>query len=266
MKDVDWEAMKEEWLNEVTTNLIPLLLGDARFQNGSTLTDKFVSEITVWRRTGRIRPLIEIGNELATAKALLDRDQSDCRLQYEPAMAGTAKRIDFLWLSGSGRRDWVEVKTVAPTWIDDEASWERFMRIAEDSPGNAKLVVDREWGGAALSGQSIKARWSFIKRTAEIEGRSKEIPVAEKGAVWLLFCSTGFAWHVDELEDFADFYRFGNARADDWLRSAMERYMREDNIVFDRSLAGFHYLARKHDEVIANKFVWDVTGPRFGRS
>jgi hypothetical protein len=155
---------------------------------------------------------------------------------------------------------------MAPTWVDDEASWERFKRIAEDSPGNARLVVDREWAGAALSGQSIKARWSFIQRTTEIEGRSKEIPAAEKGAVWLLFCSTGFAWHVDELEDFADFYRFGNARADDWLRNAMDRYMREDNIVFDRSLAGFHYLGRNHDEVFAHKFVWDVTGPRFGRS
>jgi hypothetical protein len=38
--------------------------------------------------------------------------------------------------------------------------------------------------------------------------------------------------------------------------------MAERNIVFDRSITGFCYLERHHDEVAARHFAIDVRGPR----
>jgi hypothetical protein len=74
--------------------------------------------------------------------------------------------------AADGSRSWIDFKTVAPQWQDDDASWERFENIAEDFPENSQLIVDRELGGAAISGQLLKARWSFIQRTVEAEGKA----------------------------------------------------------------------------------------------
>lgn len=99
MAGIDWEHMKEDWVNGVIQELIPTLLGDVRFSSGKMLTDKFNSKVGVWRTSGRIRPLIEIGNELVAAKALLDHANSSDRLEYEPRMTGTgdpkANRLSF---------------------------------------------------------------------------------------------------------------------------------------------------------------------------
>jgi len=167
---IDWHAMKEEWIAAVQAELLPKLLADVRFKEGVGLINRFQLEIDVWKRTDKIRPLIEIGNELAAAECLLNSLDRGDSLLYEPPIMGTKKRIDFLKLSASGQHEWVEVKTIAPQWIDDEAGWQRFINIAQEFPKNSRLVVAKEWGGAAISGQSIKARWSFIQRTVEVEG------------------------------------------------------------------------------------------------
>lgn len=262
--NVDWQAMKEEWIAEVSRSILPKLASDSRFGRVTDLIDRFHHKIETWRKTNAFRPVIETGNELAAAECLLASLAVGDSLTYEPPMAGTDKRIDFLKISGAGAYEWIEVKTVSPKWADDEAGWLRFSHIAQTFPENAKLAVAKEWGGSAVAGQAIKARWSFIQRAVEAEEQATFIPVNQRGPVWLLFCSTGFEWHQDELEDFADFYRTGNHRADDWLRNAADRYMHDEGIKFSQSLSGFHYLARSHDEVSAHAFSIDVTGPRFG--
>lgn len=263
--DVDHKEEIEAWVAAVQSQLLPKLSGDKRLVNGEALINRFLHEIDVWHSRGRFQPVIEFGNELAAAEQLLRLMKSDESLHYEPPMAGTQKRLDFLCSSPTGERAWFEVKTIAPTWVDDEDGWARFMRIAQSFPENAQLVVEKEWAGAALSGQAIKARWSFIRYTAEIEKRSIQIPDELKGPVWALYCSTGTNWHLDELEDFADFYRTGVPRTDDWMRNAVERFMNEEGISFSRSLSGFHYLAREHHEVSAHDFRRNVSGPEFGR-
>ena len=117
-------------------------------------------------------------------------------------------------------------------------------------------------GGAGISSQEIKARWSFISRTIEVESKSALIPANERGPVWLLFCSDRSAWHADDLEDFADFYRTGSFREDDWARNAVARYMEEEGHQFAGTLAGFHYLGRRHDECKVD-LQFAVQGPRF---
>jgi hypothetical protein len=261
---IDWRAMRKAWIETVKAELLPKLLADSRFKNGVKLTERFQREVDLWSMTANFRPVIHIGNELAAAECLLDSLHYDDRLLYEPPMAGTKKRIDFLKLNALGQHDWVEVKTVAPKWVDDEAGWQRFTKIAKEFPENAQLIVNREWAGAATAGQFIKTRWSFVQRTAEVEARAAFIPYARKGRVWLLFCSTGSDWCPHELEDFADFYRTGQPRADDSMSNAADRFMSDEGIVFSRSLAGFHYLGRKHEEVSAHCFRMSVAGPNFG--
>jgi hypothetical protein len=151
---------------------------------------------------------------------------------------------------------------VAPHWDDSDASWQRLCEIADEFPENAKLVVDRQFAGAALGGQFVKARWSFVQRTVELEAKIALLTDAEQGPVQLLFCSEG-AWHEDDLEDFADFYRTGEFRADDWAQNAIARYMAERGLCFTRLISGFCFLERRHDEVEARRLRLNVKGPRF---
>jgi hypothetical protein len=155
----------------------------------------------------------------------------------------------FLVIGEQSHRAWIDVKTVAPQWQDDDEAWQRFLDIAAEFPSNARLGVRRDFCGAAISGQAIKARWTSIRRTIEVEQKAALISPAEKGRVWLLFCSDSGAWHPDELEDFADFYRTGKFRDEDWSRNAIARYMKEEKLAFARTLEEFHYLRRRQDEL-----------------
>jgi len=250
---IDWQASKEAWIDEARATWEPSLLGDPRFPDAAKAIKRFNQAIDTWRakraNAFKFREVINIGNELGAAYALLGKLKTTDTLSYEPRLGTTKETIDFLVRGEDGSRGWIDVKTVAPQWQDDDASWKRFMKIAADFPDSARLLVHREFGGAGIAGQSIKARWSFISRALELERKAALIPEGEAGKVWLLLCSDGSSWHSDELEDFADFYRTGRFRADDWASSAITRYMREREQMFSRTLSGFHYLGRRHDEV-----------------
>ena len=90
------------------------------------------------------------------------------------------------------------MKTVAPQWKNDAAAWEQFSRIASDFPDSATLIVGRDFCGAALGTQFLKARWSLIQRTIELEAKMALLTPAERGPVRLLVCNEG-AWHEDDL-------------------------------------------------------------------
>jgi hypothetical protein len=80
--------------------------------------------------------------------------------------------------------------------------------------------------------------------------------------VWRLLCGDRSSWHLDDLEDFADFYRAGRFRADDWASDAAAQFMKEKGLVFSRVLSGFHYVGRRHDE-IETELRLCVRGPAF---
>jgi hypothetical protein len=258
---VDWQAAKEEWIGLVNALLLPRLAEDRRLVDAHVMACRFELAVVRWRSSGDFRPVINEANELCAAAELLRDLRPDDRLRYEPRLIRTPKSIDFCVEWADGGRSWVDMKTVAPGWQDDDAAWTRVQQIAEEMPDNTHLLLDKSWSGAAIGGQWIKARWSFVQRTAELEAKVALLTAAERGPVRLLLCSEG-AWHKDDLEDFADFYRTGKPRADDWAQNAIARYMAERNIVFDRSITGFCYLERHHDEVAARHFAIDVRGPR----
>lgn len=86
------------------------------------------------------------------------------------------------------------------------------------------LVVNQ----AGIGGQMLKTRWSLYQRTRDIEKKVALMTDAERTTpVSVLFCSSGFDWHVDTLEDFADYYVNGRFRQDDWAATMMTRYMAE---------------------------------------
>jgi hypothetical protein len=258
---IDWKASKELWINDVRVSLIPRLTGDARFPDAEHMVNRFDAAIARWRQSDDFRPVINDANELAAAAEILHDLRATDLLLYEPKLSKTPKSIDFGVLWADGGRSWIDMKTVVPGWQDDDAAWKRITEITAATPGNTHLVLDRDFGGAAIGGQWIKARWSFVQRTVDLEAKIAHLTEVERGPVRLLFCSEGI-WHQDDLEDFADFYHSGLFRADDWAQNAIAQYMAERNIKFDHSIAGFCYLERKHDDALARKFTVDVRGPR----
>jgi hypothetical protein len=261
---IDWYASKEAWVGEVESSLLPVLGSDARLVGGDRLIARFTDAVSSWRGNGHFRPAIEYANELAAAAAILGKIELGATVHYESRLLGTKKSFDFMLIFPDGKCAYIDVKTIAPAWVDDEAAWQKFLEGAKSIPGNTHLIVDRDFSGAAISGQFVKARFSFVARTAEIEKKATLLAPKEKGPVWLLFCSEG-AWRLDHLEDFADFYRTGQFRQDDWSQNIIARYMANEGIAFSRALAGFMYLERGHDEVFARRFVFNVHGPSFGR-
>jgi len=224
------------------------------------MAERFEASVIQWRQSYDFRPVINNADELCAVDQILRHLTSADRLMYEPRLLGTSKSIDFCITPTEGTRRWIDMKTIAPGWQDDEAAWERITRIAADLPANSRLVLDRHFAGAALGGQMIKARWSFVQRATELEAKISLLTEQERGPVRLLLCSEG-SWHEGDLEDFADFYRTGQFRADDWAQNAIGRYMHERSISFNGSITGFCYLERRHEEVVARNFTVDVRGP-----
>ncbi len=261
---IDWEGSKLEWVNDARRLLLPRLLGDERFQDAVRLERRFEEDVSAWQARRAeprcFRGVINIGNEIAAAVALLDKCKDLASLRYEPPMKGTGQTLDFCLRDPAGHPVWIDVKTVAPQWLDDAEGWQRFKTLAADFPDNVRFGVQRAVGGAGIFGQAIKTRWSFVMRTIEVEKKAELIPRQDRGPVWLMLCSDRFAWHPDELEDFADFYKSSRFRGDDWASNAITRYLSERKLTLSGSLAGFHYFGRRHDEC-DGQLRWAVRGP-----
>ena len=246
-------------IEQARTELIPRISGNEKLVGREKLIAPFEEQVAGWKTNEDFGQILETINEIAAAIVILDSTEDIVELAYEPRLAQTKQTIDFRITFASGNRCWIDVKTVAPRWMDDDPSWQRFERIANDFPGNARLVVDRQWAGAAISGQEIKARWTLIRRTQQSEAKEALLTPGEKAPVRLLFCSNG-ALRKDALEDFADFYRTGQYRPDDWARNAVARYLADENITFSRTLAGFSYLRFRWEEGRIEGFEIDVRG------
>ena len=231
----DWKTAKEEWIGKLRAELLPLLAEDDRFSDSGAMAQRFEAAVLRWRKSNDFRPVINDANEMCAAGEILKNLRPTDRLPYEPRLRGTRKSIDFCVKWANGGLSWIDMKTVAPGWQDDDAAWERIQQITAVLPSHTHLVVRRDCAGAAIGGQMIKARWSFIQRTVELEAKIALLTDVERGPVRLLLCSEG-AWHRSDLEDFADFYRTGKFRADDWAQNAIAHYMAERSIIFDRSI------------------------------
>ena len=170
----------EGWIEKIERQLIPKLCADARFLDADKLTSRLTGSIERWRSGGQFSQIAENANELAAAVAILDLANEEVEMRYEPKLKLSNKSIDFCLNWPDGTRSWIDVKTIVPQWTDNDESWQRFEKLAKEFPDNSVLAVNRELAGAAISGQEIKTRWSFINRTVEIEQKvcSASIPLA----------------------------------------------------------------------------------------
>jgi hypothetical protein len=117
---IDWQASKEEWITEFRARLVPCLMSDRRFASSGDLVDKFERSVERWRADSEIRQLINDANELAAAAALLNVLKPHDILRYEPGLSATRKTLDFLIQGQDGSRGWIDMKTVAPVWNNDD--------------------------------------------------------------------------------------------------------------------------------------------------
>ena len=112
----------------------PSVARGLKFLRSSLL--RFESEVATWSSKGsgspRFRSITNIVNEVAAAKSFLDRMKSIELLRYEFPISGTKKTLDFLVIDEEGRRAWIDVKTVAPAWQDDDEAWKRFQALAAE--------------------------------------------------------------------------------------------------------------------------------------
>jgi len=124
---IDWEASKLAVIDDVRSFLLPSLSADRRFPDASMLADSFEREVSDWKSKSvnerSFRGVINITNEVAAAKALLGEMAAAELLHYEPPNKATKKTLDFLVIGEQGHRAWIDVKTVAPQWQDDDEAW-----------------------------------------------------------------------------------------------------------------------------------------------
>jgi hypothetical protein len=80
----------------------------------------------------------------------------------------------------------------------------------------------------------------------------------------LVFCGTGFPWHLSNLEDFVDFYRVGTHRQDDPFALMELHHIEHEKLSLLRNIDHFAFLKRAIEQGKITSFEWPVHGPKFG--
>lgn len=258
----------EEHIAEAEAFYRPIIAGPgSRLLNGAKL----------WRQHGEARdayrrgstdfvPVYERINEMAAAYVLLsDPTLRGGSVGYEMPVANVRSLIDFTVSWPDGRTLYIEAKTVHPRTDDSAASWANFEERRAHHPKNLHYLVDKDWIGAKLYGDSFAARSSFMTYSRQFEERLAAANEVRRGDGVLLFCGTGFPWHLSELEDFADFYRLGAHRQDDAFARMEARSLAERSIALKRNIGEFAYMKRPMNSVPPESWLAKVEGPRRGR-
>lgn len=245
----------------------PVLLGsDSQIVHGERLWGQFQDAVSAARsgQAGADRQVRERINELSTAKFLADDPTVAGTIAYEPDILPSERKIDFV-VERSKDRMHVEVKSVYPNTSDTTANWDRYLELRKYHPQNVQLVVEKDWMGGAIYGNTFAARSKFLDYSLTFEERLTEAKQEVSGPGILIFCGSGFHWRVSDLEDFAGFYHSGHHRSDDPF-ARMEQHEIESK---DRSLARnidhFAFLKRANCKAVPTRIHFPVSGPEFGR-
>ncbi len=235
-----------------------------QFDGATALVDKFDRAVSRVLSEGRhrFRAVDETHNELAIAAALVrDRDAAFVALSYEPALPTSAKTIDFRAETATGRRVYVDVKTIKPEPND---RWDQYERARREGwmPPNVQMELQKEWLGGELWHYAFAARSRMLGYAVELEEKIAESSVAASRALFTLaFCGGGFHWSEDELEDFVAFYVSGEHRLDDPFANLESRYIEEKGIRLTRAIDRFACLQRPQGEIFAKRLNWHVKPP-----
>jgi hypothetical protein len=106
------------------------------------------------------------------------------------------------------------------------------------------FLVEKEWMGGVIYGKAAAK--------------------AQKGGPGcMIFCGTGFAWHLSNLEDFADFYHDGAHRADDPFGPMEKHSIERKGIELARNIDHFASRCRHVEVPKMEEFQYPVRGPHF---
>jgi hypothetical protein len=240
-----------------------LIGGPSRLLGGAKLWAQFESAANSCRdgNPAAIAALIERVNELAVARLILNNPTLEGELHYEPDLIPDGRRIDFV-VFGLSENIYIEVKTVNPQADNSDANWEKHVDRREHHPENVRYIVGKEWLGAQIYGNSFSARGHFLDYTRQFETRLAAAKAVHPGIGLLIFCGNGFAWHLSELKDFADFYLTGTHRADDPF-GPMERHgVQAKKIELLRNISSFGFVKRDASQTTEEQCVMPVRGSR----
>lgn len=245
------KTQDSDFLNQIKGKWFSPLENEVRFLNRKKLLNK-----------------IELGNnpqfinELILANLILNNKDFICKkLVYEPkpdTSRKSAKTIDFRFITGNDDTVYCDVKTIKP---DTKDSWEKFVKDQKYFPKNVHVEIEKEWMGGEIYHCMRNARAAMLQYAIEFEEKIETYRKSSKTYNVLICCGNGFHWHLDELEDFADFYSTGRHNPDDQFCDMENYYMESKKIVFKKTIERFAYFERKEYEIDYRKFVCPVRGP-----
>ena len=257
------------FIQEVEKEICAKLLAErGRFPSVERLVNRFRESSTKLLSEGprkKFRGFQENHNELCVALCIL-RDRESCsKLEYEPPFSTCAKRIDFKATFTEGGVTFFDVKTINPVSQDDWTKYEDAIARGLFPP-RVEVHLEKEWLGGELWHGMTAARSKMFEYAIEVEEKISSCD-ADIGSlpVVLAFCGDGFKWHIDDLEDFVDFYRTERYRYDDPFSKMEAHHISEKSISLTRRISHFAYFGRPNFEILPKAVCWEVRGPKWGR-
>jgi large subunit ribosomal protein L30 len=253
---------------EVTAEYRDILIGQgSRVVRGNVLWDQFEAAVAEYHASHgkRDRRLLEVVNELAVAKVLVDDPALQAaRIEYEPDLLPDGRKIDFVVDRGRDNL-YVEVKTVRPKTKATREAYSKFEKRKKYHPENVEFIVNPQQMGGAIYGDAFASRSHFLEYTMDFEERLAAAKAIRPGPGVLVFCGNGFAWRKSNLEDWADFYHLGRHRADDPFGPMEKDHIEKKKIELKRNVDHFAWLQRPFEQARRSGLTFPIRGPAFGR-
>ncbi|MEQ8961937.1 MAG: hypothetical protein RLP02_29095 [Coleofasciculus sp. C2-GNP5-27] len=239
---------------------------DSRIVGGNRLWEQFLSTADAVRagKENGERQMRERINELGTAKYLADDPDIAGSILYEPNILASGRKIDFV-VERDDERIYVEVKSVYPNTPDTQGTWERYLQLREHHPDNVNFIVEKDWLGGKIYGNTFASRSKFLSYSLAFEERLAEAREDVAGPGILVFCGSGFHWDVTDLEDFADFYHLAQHRADDPFSQMEQHEIDMNSVKLRRNIDHFAFLKRATCRAEITQVYFPVRGPLAGR-
>ncbi len=261
----DDKSMVESFLAQVDELIVrPIEQAGDRLKRSTKLLRQYREQCDAWRagKVQHVRNITERVNELCLAKLILE-DASVTDREYEAAVPGTDKTIDFLVHPAADHtvQLFYDVKTVHPEPGDSWALYERATAEGWWTP-NTELILEKEWLGAEIAHEKFASRYRFFEHTLALERKIDQMTRGDGAYFRMVFCGDGFKWHLTELEDFAETY-FTGAYPGDHFAAIQRHYMQQQGQTFRRSISGFCCLTRAIRSPAVTAFRIDLRAPRF---
>jgi hypothetical protein len=248
----DIEPEEVDWIKAHADEVRGLFGGEfdnagTRFKDSPKPLQRFSDAITAMLANGRalVSGVDEAHNELCVASQLLANPEPRFTLlEYEPALTGCAKSIDFRATARDGLTLFVDVKTIKPKPKD---RWDQFEKACKNGwfPENVHVTFGKEWLGGEIWHGMFAARARMLEYALGLEAKIRDCNLAADNTFFILcLCGEGFHWHQDGLEDFVAFYRTGSHRGDDPFSKAEAKYIADNGITLDRTITRFACMNR----------------------